>query len=279
MSEAGAGGGFGDRAYWSGSRSGSRSSRSSCWHALRLGRAALHRRLAVRRAAASPPPRRTNLLVGIALFGALILLPLYFQLVRGESAARDRAATDAAGARRGARDAARRPADRRDRRPRRDPVRAHARAGGTAAYTQVGADTSYRCSPLRSSSSGSGSARRSCRRWRSPTSPSRARPSARRRARSTSSSGSQARSAPRSSRSSCNARSARPADLGGIVRSQHCRRPRATRRTRARRAFGNTFWVAFVLLVAAAGGAPAPANAHGARERGGPVGRPQGAGP
>ena len=37
------------------------------------------------RTAASPPPRRTVFLVGAALFGALLLLPLYFQIARGQS--------------------------------------------------------------------------------------------------------------------------------------------------------------------------------------------------
>jgi EmrB/QacA subfamily drug resistance transporter len=54
------------------------------WHAVRRGRGALldlslFRRRAFAAAAA------TNLLIGIALFGGLILLPLYYQLVRGES--------------------------------------------------------------------------------------------------------------------------------------------------------------------------------------------------
>src|ERR671935_2427259 len=53
-------------------------------HALRRGRAALvDVSLFARRGFAAAAA--TNLLVGIALFGALILLPLYYQLVRGES--------------------------------------------------------------------------------------------------------------------------------------------------------------------------------------------------
>jgi EmrB/QacA subfamily drug resistance transporter len=54
------------------------------WHALRRGRPALvDVSLFARRGFAAAAA--TNLLVGIALFGALILLPLYYQLVRGES--------------------------------------------------------------------------------------------------------------------------------------------------------------------------------------------------
>src|SRR6266540_6158239 len=54
------------------------------WHAWRRGRAALiDVSLFARRGFAAAAG--TNLLVGIALFGALILLPLYYQLVRGES--------------------------------------------------------------------------------------------------------------------------------------------------------------------------------------------------
>ena len=54
------------------------------WHAWRRGDAALlDIRLFARRGFAAAAG--TNLLVGIALFGALILLPLYFQLVRGET--------------------------------------------------------------------------------------------------------------------------------------------------------------------------------------------------
>jgi len=54
------------------------------WHALRRGRLALiDVSLFARRGFSAAAT--TNLLVGIALFGALILLPLYYQLVRGES--------------------------------------------------------------------------------------------------------------------------------------------------------------------------------------------------
>src|SRR6266540_41483 len=54
------------------------------WHAWRRGRAALiDVSLFARRGFAAAAG--TNLLVGIALFGALILLPLYYQAVRGES--------------------------------------------------------------------------------------------------------------------------------------------------------------------------------------------------
>ena len=54
------------------------------WHAVRRGRSALlDLSLFARRAFAAAAA--TNLLIGIALFGGLILLPLYYQLVRGES--------------------------------------------------------------------------------------------------------------------------------------------------------------------------------------------------
>jgi EmrB/QacA subfamily drug resistance transporter len=54
------------------------------WHAVRRGRGALlDLSLFGRRAFAAAAA--TNLLIGVALFGGLILLPLYYQLVRGES--------------------------------------------------------------------------------------------------------------------------------------------------------------------------------------------------
>src|SRR6266545_3660349 len=81
------------------------------------------------------------------------------------------------------------------------------------------------CWPARSSSSDSGSAARSCRRWRSPSRPSPVRRSRRRRARSTSSNAWPARSARRCSPSSCSAQSRRayPASTAGSAQSQHCR--------------------------------------------------------
>jgi EmrB/QacA subfamily drug resistance transporter len=54
-------------------------------HALRLGPAALLD-LTLFRSRAFAAASATTLLLGIALFGSLILLPLYYQLVRGESA-------------------------------------------------------------------------------------------------------------------------------------------------------------------------------------------------
>jgi EmrB/QacA subfamily drug resistance transporter len=84
MSEAGAGGGFGDPRVVTGITLGLALVALFVLHALRLGRAALiDVSLFARRGFAAAAG--TNLLVGIALFGALILLPLYFQLVRGES--------------------------------------------------------------------------------------------------------------------------------------------------------------------------------------------------
>jgi EmrB/QacA subfamily drug resistance transporter len=84
MSEAGAAGGFtGGRAF-AGIAFGLALVGLFVWHARRRGRAALiDVSLFARRAFAAAGA--TNLLVGIALFGALILLPLYYQLVRGES--------------------------------------------------------------------------------------------------------------------------------------------------------------------------------------------------
>jgi EmrB/QacA subfamily drug resistance transporter len=84
MSEAGAAGGFGSTRSFVGISAGIALVAVFGWHALRRGRAALIdvSLLANRGYAAAVA---TNLLIGIALFGALILLPLYFQLVRGES--------------------------------------------------------------------------------------------------------------------------------------------------------------------------------------------------
>ena len=69
---------------WPAWRSARRWSRASSVHAWRLqGRALLDISLFARRGFAAAAA--TNLLLGIALFGSLILLPLYYQLVRGES--------------------------------------------------------------------------------------------------------------------------------------------------------------------------------------------------
>jgi EmrB/QacA subfamily drug resistance transporter len=84
MSEAGAGGGFGATHVVAGIGVGLALVVLFVWHALRRGRAALlDVSLFARRGFAAAAG--TNLLVGVALFGALILLPLYYQLVRGES--------------------------------------------------------------------------------------------------------------------------------------------------------------------------------------------------
>ena len=84
MSEAGAGGGFASGRALTGIALGLALVALFAVHAWRRGRAALiDVSLFARRAFAAAAA--TNLLVGIALFGALILLPLYFQTVRGES--------------------------------------------------------------------------------------------------------------------------------------------------------------------------------------------------
>jgi EmrB/QacA subfamily drug resistance transporter len=84
MSEAGAAGGFGAGRALIGIALGLALVALFVWHALRRGGAALlDVSLFARRGFAAAAG--TNLLVGIALFGALILLPLYYQLVRGES--------------------------------------------------------------------------------------------------------------------------------------------------------------------------------------------------
>jgi EmrB/QacA subfamily drug resistance transporter len=83
MSEVGAAGGFGARALVAVAL-GLALVVLFAWHAWGRGRAALiDVSLFARRGFAAAAG--TNLLVGIALFGALILLPLYYQLVRGES--------------------------------------------------------------------------------------------------------------------------------------------------------------------------------------------------
>ena len=76
MSEAGASGGFGAGRALAGIAIGLALVALFVWHAW-IG----HPRVQLKGSAAAG----TNLLVGIALFGALILLPLYYQLVRGES--------------------------------------------------------------------------------------------------------------------------------------------------------------------------------------------------
>ena len=69
-----------DRGHWS---PGSCWSPSFCLHALRVERPLLDLRLYA--AAPSRPPRSTMFCLGGALFGAMILLPLYYQQVRHES--------------------------------------------------------------------------------------------------------------------------------------------------------------------------------------------------
>ncbi len=142
MSEAGSAGGFGAGRSVAGIGAGVALVALFVWHARRRGHGALiDVTLFSNRAYAAAAG--TNLLVGIALFGALILLPLYFQLVRGESplatglltmpqgfgaalampiAGR---LTDELGARVVV------------------PLGVVLALGGTAAYTQVGSDTSY----------------------------------------------------------------------------------------------------------------------------------------
>jgi EmrB/QacA subfamily drug resistance transporter len=142
MSEAGAAGGFGGTRAVAGIALGLALVALFVWHALRRGAAALlDVSLFARRGFAAAAG--TNLLVGVALFGALILLPLYFQLVRGESPLATGLLlvpqglgaalampiagklTDEIGARVVV------------------PVGIVLALAGTAAYTQVGADTSY----------------------------------------------------------------------------------------------------------------------------------------
>jgi EmrB/QacA subfamily drug resistance transporter len=84
LSEAGQTGGFGARNALIGIVLGLALVALFVWHAQRRGRAALiDVSLLARRGFASAAG--TNLLLGTALFGALILLPLYYQIVRGES--------------------------------------------------------------------------------------------------------------------------------------------------------------------------------------------------
>src|SRR5438067_2392080 len=84
MSEAGASGGFGGARTLAGIATGVALVATFAWHARRRGRAALID-VSLFRSRGFAAAAGTNLLVGIALFGALILLPLYFQLVRGET--------------------------------------------------------------------------------------------------------------------------------------------------------------------------------------------------
>ena len=84
LSEAGSSGGIDNWRTFTGIAAGIVLVAAFAWHSRRLGSRALidvglfrHRGFA---AAAV-----TNLLLGVALFGALILLPLYLQLVRGQS--------------------------------------------------------------------------------------------------------------------------------------------------------------------------------------------------
>jgi EmrB/QacA subfamily drug resistance transporter len=84
LSEAGAGGGFGAAHVLAPAAVGVVLIALFARHALRRGATALiDVSLLARRGFAAAAG--TNLLVGTALFGALILLPLYFQLVRGET--------------------------------------------------------------------------------------------------------------------------------------------------------------------------------------------------
>jgi EmrB/QacA subfamily drug resistance transporter len=84
MSEAANAGGFGDERTLTGIVLGLVLVALFAWHAMRRGGTALlDVSLFARRGFATAAA--TNLLLGIALFGALILLPLYYQIVRGES--------------------------------------------------------------------------------------------------------------------------------------------------------------------------------------------------
>jgi EmrB/QacA subfamily drug resistance transporter len=84
MSQAGASGGFSAARVPAGITLGLALVALFFWHSRRRASTALlDVSLFARRGFAAAAG--TNLLVGIALFGALILLPLYFQLVRGES--------------------------------------------------------------------------------------------------------------------------------------------------------------------------------------------------
>jgi EmrB/QacA subfamily drug resistance transporter len=111
------------------------------WHALRTARPLIDVRLFARRGFASGAA--TNFMLGVALFGVALLLPLYFQIVRGRSPLETGlllipqglgaacaislagALTDRVGARRVV------------------PVGILLALAGTAAYTQIQADTAY----------------------------------------------------------------------------------------------------------------------------------------
>jgi EmrB/QacA subfamily drug resistance transporter len=142
MSEAGTSGGFGSGRTVAGIVAGLALVALFAWHALRRrGTALLDVSLFARRGFAAAAV--TTLLLGVALFGALILLPLYYQIVRGESplATGLLLVPQGAGAalampiagwltdKIGARTVI--------------PVGILAALAGTAAYTQVGAHTSY----------------------------------------------------------------------------------------------------------------------------------------
>ena len=100
-----------------------------CWHALRVERPLLDVRLYANRVFAAAS--FTTFGLGAALFGAMILVPLYYQEVRGESVIVTGPAGRPAGARDADRDAVRRPPDRplrrraRGARRRLDPVPQH----------------------------------------------------------------------------------------------------------------------------------------------------------
>jgi EmrB/QacA subfamily drug resistance transporter len=85
MSEAGASGGFGSGRTLAGIGAGLMLIALFARHALRRGKAALID-LSLFSSRGFAAASATNLVVGIALFGSLILLPLYFQTVRGETA-------------------------------------------------------------------------------------------------------------------------------------------------------------------------------------------------
>jgi EmrB/QacA subfamily drug resistance transporter len=84
MSEAGGSGGFGSARTLGGIAIGLALVALFTRHALRRGRSALID-VSLFKSRGFAAAAGTNLMVGIALFGALILVPLYFQTVRGES--------------------------------------------------------------------------------------------------------------------------------------------------------------------------------------------------